>query len=542
MSKAVSSITSPKKLWYRSPLIIRILAVNALSLAILVGSFLYFEQYQDSLIEAELQNLEIQTNVFSGVLAEGATEITEKVDHKLSEKLTKPLMKRLIEATNLAAQIYTPSGKLIVDSRILQGPGGLITVEQLPPLGEKVFISHFFSSLSGVLEVIFPEKKKIPVYKELSFDPQFDDEIKFVFEGETVRSVRQNKQGTLVLIVAQPIKIYKQILGILVLTKDLNDLNFRLNSLRYELLKIFLISLGLTILLSIFLARSIVLPIHELAQATRKLRRDKNPKDVLPSFPKRRDEIKELAIALKESTQALWSRMGDIENFAADVTHEIKNPLTSIKSAIETIRKIDNEEERSKLLNIIYDDLKRVDRLITDISHASRIDMEVSSSKQEPVALDDLIQTLIDIYQNTGKEGLPSFEIIKQKTALYNVMGNDVQLMQVFQNLIENAISFSEPQNKIRIELLKKGLSIQIYIEDEGQGIDPASGDKIFERFYTHRSGKEEFGNHSGLGLSIVKQILIAHKGEIETIPPKDPRKKLKGACFLVTLPAIKKG
>jgi two-component system sensor histidine kinase ChvG len=255
-----------------------------------------------------------------------------------------------------------------------------------------------------------------------------------------------------------------------------------------------------------------------------------------PDFPARDDEIGELAVAFREMTEALWSRMDAIEAFAADVAHEIKNPLTSVRSAVETAAKIDNPVQQKRLLAIIQDDVERLNRLITDISDASRIDAELSRADMEPVELARMLETMADVYRSTGagESGLIFAVEVPENDGLA-VQGIESRLVQVVRNLISNAVSFSPAGGTIRLSGVREGDKVRIVIEDDGPGIPPDKLDSIFDRFYTERPSAEQWGTHSGLGLSISKQIIAAHGGTIHAENRAEPGKS--GARFVVELP-----
>jgi two-component system sensor histidine kinase ChvG len=268
----------------------------------------------------------------------------------------------------------------------------------------------------------------------------------------------------------------------------------------------------------------------------------------IPDLTERGDEIGELSGALREMTEALWRRMDAIEHFAADVAHEIKNPLTSLKSAVETVARVTDPEKQRRLLGVVVEDVARLDRLISDISDASRLDAEMSRIELEPVPVADMLRALVDVHEAAQKEGAPRLELVlplgPAKSAL-TVLGMESRLGQVFRNLIANAISFSPPGGTIRIAAERQGDFVGVSVEDEGPGIPEGKLEAIFDRFYTERPAGEKFGTHSGLGLSISKQIVEAHDGRLWVenrlgAPERDggPPKVL-GARFIVRLPAM---
>ena len=263
---------------------------------------------------------------------------------------------------------------------------------------------------------------------------------------------------------------------------------------------------------------------------------------VIPDMSRRGDEIGELSGALKEMTEALWQRLDAIERFAADVSHEIKNPLTSLKSAIETATRVKDPAQQQRLMAIVLDDIARIDRLIGDISSASRLDAELSRAEAQPIDIASMLQTLVEMRTTaTAAEDGPRIELDVGARALV-VSGLEDRLGQVFRNIISNAASFSPPGSTIRIGARQRrdparGETIEIVFDDEGPGIPEDKREAIFERFYSERPKGEKFGTHSGLGLSISRQIINAHGGTIAAENRRDASGKVLGARFMVRLP-----
>jgi two-component system sensor histidine kinase ChvG len=272
----------------------------------------------------------------------------------------------------------------------------------------------------------------------------------------------------------------------------------------------------------------------------------------IPDFSYRRDEIGELSIVLREMTQALWDRMDSIERFAADVAHELKNPLTSLKSAVETVSIVKKDKDRSKLMEVISHDIERMDRLISDISNASRLDAELSRESLEKIDLRKVLNNLIDLHKSPldrkAGETKKTSRTVKAASADVNLTLNDMseeenfvwgletRLAQVFENLISNAISFSPAGGTVHVTIVPVRKRVVVTIEDEGPGIPENRLETIFDRFYTERPEHEDYGRHSGLGLSICKQIVTALGGQIFAENTKDEREKVTGARFTVIL------
>ena len=299
------------------------------------------------------------------------------------------------------------------------------------------------------------------------------------------------------------------------------------------------IALAVTVALSLYLAGAITGPVRRLAAAADAVRRGQGHADEIPDFTNRHDEIGDLSGSLRDMTDALWQRMVANESFAADVAHEIKNPLTSLRSAVETAARVRDPEQQATLMAIIQDDVKRLDRLISDISDASRLDAELARGQMEKVDLGRVLPALVQVHQATGcEDGQPRLTFRGGDSGDCIVMGIEGRLVQVFQNLITNAKSFTPPGGEIVLSVRRDRADVVVWVEDQGPGIPAANLDSIFERFYSERPEGESFGRHSGLGLSISRQIVEAHQGRIHAENIDGPDGRRAGARFVVRLPA----
>ena len=320
------------------------------------------------------------------------------------------------------------------------------------------------------------------------------------------------------------------------------EIEDELRTVRLDLIRIFGVTLLVTILLSLYLANAIARPIRRLAAAAQRAR-GRGGRIELAEVTGRHDEIGELAGSLREMTDALWQRMSAIESFAADVAHEIKNPLSSLRSAVETASRIDDPEKQRRLMAIIQDDVERLDRLISDISDASRLDAELSRLEMAPTDIAAMLRALVEMREATRSDAeprlvldLPSDPAGRGRGLI--VRGIESRLSQVFLNIIANAVSFSPPGGEIRIRAALDGRAILVSVEDQGPGIPEDKLTAIFDRFYSERQAGEKFGTHSGLGLSISKQIAEAHRGRIWAENRLDPNGNVCGARFSIRLPA----
>ena len=356
--------------------------------------------------------------------------------------------------------------------------------------------------------------------------------------------VRVTERGAVVVSVAVPVQHFRAVRGALMLTTQGDDIDHMVTAERLAILKVGGVASAVMIVLSLLLASTIAGPVRRLADGAERVRRRIQTRVEIPDFSRRRDEIGHLSGALRDMTNALYSRIEAIEMFAADVAHELKNPLTSLRSAVETLPLARNESSRARLLEVIEHDVKRLDRLISDISDASRLDAELQRQDMAPVDLRRLLTTLTSVANETRLGHDVAVEVRFEGRGphdTFSVPGHDSRLGQVISNLLSNAQSFSEPGGKVRIVCRRVRSEIEIVIDDDGPGIGEDALERIFERFYTDRP-HQGFGQNSGLGLSISKQIIEAHSGRIwaeNRVGPADAEGKpsVAGARFVVRLP-----
>ena len=529
-----------------SPIMRRILAINILALGILVAGLLYLGQYRQNLIDSELDNLHSQAEMFAAALGEGAIGGETPMGQELVRETANRIVIRMVESTNTRARLFHINGNLVADSRKLALAGREVEVMVLPPLNEAPGILRSTFNIYDRFISRLPGQKHLKKYEEYPIQHAHHyPETSIAFGGEVASTVRKFDQDHLMLSVSVPVQRYKQVLGALLVTKTSHFLDEALYEVRVGILEIFLVSLTLTVLLSIYLARTIARPIHRLASAADRVRNTLNRQEQLPQLKNRDDEIGDLAIALREMTDALWDRMDAIEQFAADVSHEIKNPLASLKSAVETVARVKEPEQQRKLMSIIQEDVERLDRLISDISDASRLDAELSRALIAPVNIAKMLETLADVHISTSGPDAPTIalDINPSETDSLIAEAMEDRLAQVFANLIGNALTFSPTGSTITISARRKatmryGDTIIVTFSDEGPGIPPGKEAAVFQRFYSERPYGEKFGTHSGLGLSISKQIIEAYGGVIKAENIIDTNGIITGARFIVCLPA----
>lgn len=543
-----------------SPLTLRIMAVNALALAIMVASILYLARYQDRLIEVEIETLQAEAKIFATALAESATLAIDSKDERLVAPLARQMIRRLDEVTEARARLYKTNGMLLADSWADSSVSGgdnrkkvdRATIDQLPAEQHKE--SWLVYQGQYVLAALLPGRTSAPRYTEdNAAQPVEREEVLLALQGETGVKLWQRDTGAFMFSVAVPVQRYKNVLGVLNLTRDATRMAQAIRSVRADIIKLFIGALAITAILSLYLARAIAQPITQLSRAADAMRFGEGTSQLqrveIPDFSARGDEIGDLSQSFRAMTNALVQRLTAIESFAADVAHEIKNPLASVQSAVETLTKIashpEKQAQREKLLAIIHHDVQRLDRLITDISSASRLDAELSRTALETIDVGALLQAIQQIYLPTETDlHLPhSPVVLTSAPAGLVVMGFAGRLSQVLQNLIDNAISFSpmpteDGRGTVRLAAARSGNRVIVTVEDDGPGIPENKLEAIFERFYSERPAGEAFGSHSGLGLSICKQIVEAHKGTITAANRKDATGNIQGAVFTVDLPA----
>lgn len=518
----------------------RILALNVVPLVVLAGGVLYMGEYHDRLIAAELAALRTQGKIFASALGEGAVQPLPPDGHELRAVAAQQMLRRLVRPVGARARLFTRDGDLLADSRIMTGAGGHVRIEALPPPGETVgILGRVVGAVTRTVDWM-PRGGAYPAYRESPTQRATDyAEVVRALAGEDATAVRAREGGALVLSVAVPVQRYKQVLGAVLLSRDGDGIERALRAVRLDVLAIFAGALAMTVLLSVLLAGTLARPIRRLADAADRVRRGRGQRHEIPDFTKRGDEIGDLSGALRDMTAALWERMDAIEGFAADVAHEIKNPLSSLRSAVETAARVEDPDQQRRLMAIVIEDVKRLDRLISDISDASRLDAELARAEMAPVDLGALLTTLVEVYETRRAENGPRVTLDAPAATALTVPGMEGRLAQLFRNLIDNAVSFSPPDGAIDLAARVENGQVVVTVADEGPGIPPENLESIFERFYTERPEGEKFGTHSGLGLGICRQIAEAHDGEIRAENRLDPQGRVAGARFVVRLRRI---
>ena len=545
----------------------RIVFLNVAGLLALALGILYLSQFRAGLIEARVQSLLVQGEIIANAIAtqaavdsysgldrdrtlelqpndDGSDDGTTGLEFSINPERVAPVLRGLVSPTKTRARIYDQYGYLILDSRNLYIPGEVLRFDLPPPPGENPnMLQRAWNAVR-----LWLGRGDLPLYREFGSEGGKNyPEVASALLGHKESMVRITDRGEVVVSVALPIQRFRAVRGSLMLSTQGGDIDQAVEAERLQIVKLFFILLGVMVVLSILLAGTIAGPVKRLAESADRVRHRIRSRVEIPDFSSRRDEIGHLSRSLRDMTNALYSRIEAIESFAADVSHELKNPLTSLRSAVETMPLAKTPESQKRLLAVIEHDVKRLDRLISDISDASRLDAELQRQDASPVDLTKLLNTVVSVRNEVRKDkdhvGVTlTFE--GGGPLAFVVPGHDSRLGQVVDNLIENACSFSPPNSTVRVVCRRLRSEVEIVVDDDGPGINPDAFDKIFERFYTDRP-HQGFGQNSGLGLSISKQIIDAHGGRLwaenrtGTGLNEDGEPKVLGARFTVRLPAM---
>lgn len=532
---------------------------NFIGLVILVFGSLALHRFEDSLIDARLETLRSQASTISSVMGETAT------GGGLSSKLDVSTAKNILGNLELPAQsrvrLYDKSGSLIADSAVEASD---ISISDLGPIlaapsSESAYGAERESmGLSKTKKIALPPKEAWPekaansIQNNLSQLPwrvkerdnlrrDHKSEVRQALGGDIMAGQRYEKDDALIVTVSQPVRRVQQVVG--VITLESTDVESIVQAEREALAPIIGIAILVTLLSSLALTLFIALPIRRLARAAELIEQSVSKPDPIPDLSRRRDEIGDLSVVMSDMTEALYQRMEDVANFAADVAHEIKNPLTSLRSASDTLRGARTEEQRTKLLDIIENDVGRMDRLISDISKASNVDANLAKDTAETVDVRTVLENLAEFY-SAGRVGDSADVVFKANdiSRPLPIRAFESAFAQVLRNLIDNALTFSPKKGTVTLTATaekdtdKKTETVVITVEDEGPGIPPENLETIFDRFYTERPKGAEFGSHSGLGLAICRQIMTAHKGTIRA-ENQFNGDTVKGARFILRLP-----
>lgn len=524
---------------FLSRLTLKIFAVNGVALVILAFGLIYLGQYENNLVQSELKTLERQARIYAGAIAEAAQvegPILMKGERgvrilrydRLAQYPARKMIKRLGQTTTSRIRLYDFDGTLMGDSDWLSGPVGVIDMGPAS-VRDNFFEKPVQKSLDFILYLL-PSSLKLtpyPTTNQTALTGYLYPDVQQAMEGKISTMPWSDNDKSLILSASVPVKNMDRVMGVVYLTRDGGQIEDTIMQMKRDVLSLFFVSLGITFLLSLYLSGVIARPLKKLAAAANNVERNFGRGATIPNLSKRNDEIGDLSVSLRTMTDALSARLDTIEKFAADVAHELKNPLTSLRSAVETVSIVKNEEDRYRLLDVILHDVERLDRLISDISKSSRLDAELSREDIGVFCMRTMITDICDHYHATAN--LPANDSIC-------IRGVESRMGQVFDNLLSNAKSFSD---NIAVIVERQGQNWHITVEDNGPGIPENKLETIFSRFYTERPKGEDFGNHSGLGLAICKQIIAAHEGQIYAENRYDEKGQVNGARFIIILKAV---
>ncbi len=569
---------------FSSSLTRRIVVLNLGGLVVLMIGFLLLNQFRADIIAAREQSLTTQADIIAAAVAASAGVDTdaitidpdkllqlapgqtaapsrsedEAIQFSINPERVGPVLHRLVTPTHTRARIYDSDGRLLLDSRSLSSHGAVVRSD-LPDSAER---RGAFDRIAGAVRNFFATPSAPRPENPWLVDGKTVPEVAAALQGRTEAAARINNEGETIVSVAVPIQYMLATHGALQLSTQGGDIDRVIAAERWAILRFFIVLASVMLVLSLSLANTIAEPVRRLATAAERVRQGIRSRQQIPDFTWRTDEIGHLSRALREMTTALYSRLDAIESFAADVAHELKNPLTSLRSALETLPRVQSGQTRDRLIAVMQHDVRRLDRLISDISDASRLDAELARGEASPVDLASLLPAVVSMAQESPRSNRARIALdVEPRRGRYPetdflVLGHDSRLAQVINNLIDNACSFSEPSGTVRVSLSRGssvddgpvGECVVVKVDDDGPGIPPHALERIFERFYTDRPN-QGFGQNSGLGLSISRQIVQAHGGRIwaENRQPGrgataggDPSRHGAGARFVVELPALR--
>ncbi|VVT02856.1 Histidine kinase [Sphingomonas sp. EC-HK361] len=489
----------------------RILAVNIFALALLAGGFFYLDSYRSRLLDSRVVQAAREARLIAQAIRSAAP----------ADRAA--LTVRLAHDSDSRIRVYTADRTLMLDSQAL----GIRNVVLRDP-DEEMWGQRAARFLDKVIDTVVGAARP-PLFRDRA-DGSWPDIATAHATSAIATTVWRAPDRTPVITAASELPGGAALLT----TMSARDITDTVRVERFRLGVVLGAVTLVSILLSLFLARTIVRPLRRLARAAVRVRLGRAREVVVPRLPTRRDEIGMLARALSDMSLALRARIDATEAFAADVTHELKNPLASLRSATESLESVKDPELQQRLLAIVRDDVQRLDRLITDISEASRLDAQLSRAKFDPVDVGVMIDSLLAQREARGNERQVRIRFDRRPDQALIVLGEGARLERVFENLIDNAMSFSPDNGVIAIAAQRQADMLEVRVEDEGPGVPEDARDAIFRRFQSIRPSGETFGEHSGLGLAIARTIVEAHQGTIMVESRED---RMSGARFVVRLP-----
>lgn len=496
----------------------RILAVNIFALAILAGSLFYLDSFRSRLTQARLAQAQTEVRLIADALAYAGPGAAPRLLRKFGQD----------SATRL--RVYGPDGTRQLDSWDGAPPTYELRDPALEPWAKDIarLLDNGFDAIVGARRpppFVPPARDIVEAWPEAQ---------RAIATGAPVVALRRAPDGTAYISAAAPTGANGE--QALLLTTNARDVRRVVRSERLTLGFVLAATIILSVLLSLFLARTIARPLRRLARAAHRVRLGRAREVDVPLLPARRDEIGLLARALHDMTHSLRYRIDATEAFAADVTHELKNPLASLRSAVDALDRVDDPALRGQLLDVVRHDVVRLDRLVVDIAEVSRLDAELSRARFERVDLGHMLETLLSYWEQRAAERDTRIAFARPRIGTAVILGEESRLSRVFDNLVDNAISFSPPDGLIEIAAAKIGDEVVVSIEDEGPGVPAEVREAIFNRFHSIRPEGEAFGRHSGLGLAIAKAIVEGHDGRIAV---EDRHNGRTGARFVIRFPGV---
>ncbi len=497
----------------------RILAVNIFALVMLAGGFFYLDSYRARIVDSRVEQASREARLIAQAVA-----MTPPDDRTA-------LVRRVASEADIRIRLYDRAGRLTLDTRALGLNNFVLRDPDKDPWNQSAarFLAAVIDTVAGA--------DRDQQFRERATTKGLDwpDLAAALRTGEASATVWRAPDRTPVITAAAPYGPE----GAVFTSSNARDITQTVRVERFRLGLVLAFTAGLSIFLSLFLARTIVRPLRRLARAAVRVRLGRAREVVVPRLPERRDEIGHLARSLSDMSLALRARIDATEAFAADLAHEIKNPLASLRSAVDSLMAVRDPALQEQLLAVVRDDVLRLDRLISDISEASRLDAQLSRAKFDPVDLSAMLAAMVEQRASRGVERDIRLRFDAPVGPMPLVMGEGARLERVFANLIDNAVSFSPDGGTVALSLSAVDDMVEARVEDEGPGVPEEAREAIFRRFHTDRPEGEEFGKHSGLGLAIARTIVEGHQGSIGVETRED---RMRGARFVVRLPFVQPG
>ena len=530
---------APRRALLLSRLTQLILVSNLIGVLVLTAGALTLSRFEDGLIEAKADNLRSLAATISTVMGERATGIGAQAE--LDVESAKQVLRGVNVPEGWRVRLFDRSGQVVADTLRLDDT---ITVSELDPIVkpeavEPVPVTEAWRDRArawfdeALHDLPWRERRRDTLRRDLKA------ETRAVLGGETLAGARYDADDNLLVIASLPVTRVTQVLGAVAVESD--DVGGIVAAERRALAPIIGMAMLAALLSSIVLVLIITLPMRRLARAAEQVARNPQKYDVIPDLSRRRDEIGDLSLVLRDMTRGLYNRVDDIANFAADVAHEIKNPLTSLRSAADSLSIARTDDQRDQLIAIIQQDVSRMNRLITDISNASKVDANLARDTVQILDVGEVVANIVAFYEQTTVGG-PSVVNASNIADPAYIRAFETPFAQVLRNLIDNALTFSDEDGEVRVRASANARKVQIVVDDDGPGIPPGNLETVFDRFYTQRPEGAKFGSHSGLGLAICRQIITAHKGRIWAENRTNLNGEVEGARFTVEVPRQTRG